>query len=290
MSSAPDAAAAGPRGWVIEPTRSGLAAALREMWQYRRLLVFFGSQTIKGLYAGTTLGIFWLFARPLLPVFISTFVFGSLLQVPSNGIPYFLFFLIGTSVWMLFDRSLLWATRSLDQQKGLIKKLYFPRLIVPIAAVSPAIVYFGIYLALIVGGAVYYFVTTGRWYLALGPGWLIAFAAAAIAIVMAVTAGLFTSVWQARHREVRFGLRYAMSFWFYLTPVIYPMSQVPDHLHWVIYLNPMASVVETFRWGLLGVGLFPAVPLLTSVAIVLVVGAFGVWYFTQSEAASVDSL
>jgi lipopolysaccharide transport system permease protein len=286
-SSAVDPAAG---EWTIEPSRVGVVAAAREFWHYRRLLAFFATQAVKGLYEGTSLGIFWLFARPLLPIFISTFVFGSLLKIPSDGLPYFLFFLTGTSVWMLFDRSLLWATRSLDQQRTLIKKLYFPRLIVPVSSVAPAVVYFGIYLALIVGAAVYFFVTDGRWYLAVGPGWLVALAAAALSIVMAVAIGLFTAVWQTRFREVRYGLRYAMVFWFYLTPVIYPMSQVPPHQHWVIYLNPMASIVETFKWGLLGVGTFPVLPLVSAMAVMLVVLAIGIWYFNRSEAASVDAL
>jgi lipopolysaccharide transport system permease protein len=292
MSSAPDAAAAAVvhEPWLIEPTRSGLGAAARELWAYRRLFIFFSVQGIKALYEGTSLGIFWLFARPLLPVLISTFVFGSLLQISSNGVPYFLFMLTGNSVWMLFDRSLLWATRSLDSQRAIIKKLYFPRQIVPVAAVAPALVYFGIYMTLIVLAAFYYLFKDGRWYLAIGPGWLIAFAVAALAIVMAVALGFFTAVWQTRFREVRYGLRYVMMFWFYLTPVIYPMSQVPPHLQWVIYLNPMASIVETFKWGLLGVGSFPVLPLLSSLVVLTIVFAAGLWYFSRSEAASVDQL
>jgi lipopolysaccharide transport system permease protein len=287
MSSRPDAA---PAPWVIEPVRDGVAAVVRELWQYRRLLGFFGSQSIKGLYQGTTLGIFWLFARPLLPIFISTFVFGTLLKIPSDGVPYFLFFLTGMSIWTLFDRSMIWVTRSLDQQRGIIKKLYFPRLLVPLSSVAPSFVYFGIYLALILGAAVYYLATQKTWYLAVGPGWFAGIGVALLAVAFAISVGLVTCVWQARHRDVRFGLRYAMGFWFYLTPVIYPMSEVPPHLHWVIYLNPMASVVETFKWGLLGVGQFPAMPLLSAGVITLLSCALGVWYFNRSQAASVDEM
>ena len=290
---APDAAAsplANPGHWVIEPVGHGAIANIKEMWRYRRLLAFFALQAIANLYRGTTLGIFWLFARPLFPILIGTFVFGSLLQISSDGLPYFLFFLSGMGVWTLFDRSLLWVTRSLEQERDLIKKLYFPRLIVPFSAVSPAMVYFGIYMTLIIIAAIYYLVTTGRWYLPLGPGWIIAIGAAFLGIAIAIAVGLFTTVWQTKHKDVRFGLRYFTSFWFYLTPVIYPMSAVPPDRQWVIYLNPMSSVVETFKWGLLGVGQFPVVPLLCSLAMTLVVGVAGVWYFNRSEAASVDDL
>lgn len=276
--------------WTIEPARPGMISTINEVWRYRRLLVFFTVQAVKGLYQGTTLGIFWLFARPLLPIFISAFVFGRLLNVPSDGLPYFLFFLAGSSVWMVFERSLLSATRGLDSQRAIIKKLYFPRLIVPMASITPGVVYFVIYLGLILGTAIYYLVQQGRWYLAFGPGWLIALAAAAGAMLLAVAISLFTCVWQVRHPDVRMGLRYAMRFWFYLTPVIYPMSQVPPNLQWVIYLNPMASLVETFKWGLLGVGQFPVGPLLSTLVIIGVVGSTGAWYFHRSEAASLDHL
>src|SRR5690606_18474186 len=129
-----------------------------------------------------------------------------------------------------------------------------------------------------------------RWYLSFGPGFAIAAAAVFMTILLAVAIGLFTSVWQVRHREIRFTIRYVMRFWFYLTPVIYPMSQVPPNLHWVIYLNPMASIVETFKWSLLGVGQFPVGPLLATLAIVPLVLAAGIWYFSRSEAASVDEM
>ncbi len=161
---------------------------------------------------------------------------------------------------------------------------------VPITSVAPALAYFGIYLALIIAAAAYYLAREHRWYLALGPGWLVAFAAALLSVALAVAIGLFTSVWQARYRDVRFGLRYVTRFWFYLTPVLYPMSQVPPNLHWVIYLNPMASVVETYKWGILGVGVFPVVPLLASVALLLLVGSLGVWFFSRTVAATVDEM
>lgn len=276
--------------WTIEPVRPGVISSAREMWTYRRLFHFFSVEAIKGLYEGTGLGIFWLFARPLLPILISTFIFGGLMGAQSDGLPYFLFHLTTVSVWMLFERSLLWATRSLDTQSSMLKKLYFPRLLVPLSAVAPAVAYFGIYLVLIVAAALYYLVKEHHWYLAFGLGWLVSFGAALLSVMMAVAVGLFTSVWMARFRDVRFGIRYVSRFWFYLTPVLYPMSQVPPNLHWVIYLNPMASIVETFKWGILGVGQFPVVPLMASLLVILGVGSAGVWYFTRTVAATVDDM
>ena len=128
--------------WVIEPTRMGFFARLEEVWRYRRILVFFAGQRVKDRYEGMTLGPFWLFARPLMPIFISTVVFGRLLNVPSEGIPYFLFYLAGSSCWRIFERSMRFVTLSLESAKGLIKKVYFPRIIAPIAAMAPALTEF----------------------------------------------------------------------------------------------------------------------------------------------------
>ncbi len=276
--------------WTIEPVRPGLTAVMAEMWQYRRLFSFFAVSSVKYLYEGTGLGMFWLFGRPLLPILIGTFIFGRLLGAGSDGLPYFLFYLAGNSIWMLFDRALLWSTRSLDMQRGVIQKMYFPRLIVPISGVAPSLAYFGIYATLLILTGFYYLMVDGHWYLSRGPGWLIAFGMACGAIVMAISIGLFTSVWQAKYRDVRWGLRYVLGFWMYVTPVIYPMSQVPEKIHWVIYLNPMAAIVETFKWGLLGVGTLPVVPLICALTIIPIMLAAGTVYFMRSEAASIDQM
>lgn len=284
------APAGAPAEWEIAPVAMGFQARVEEFWRYRKLWWFFATRLVTQKYESTTLGIFWLFARPLAPILISTFIFGKFLKVPSDGMPYFLFFLTGSSIWLLFERSLLWVTRSVDMNKGVIKKLYFPRLIVPASAGAPGLVDFAIYLGLILVGALYYLYEDGRWYLSFGPGWLVSIAAALVSVLLATAIGLFTSVWQVRHKEVRYGLRYFTRFWMYLTPVIYPMSQVPPNLHWLIYLNPMASLVETFKWGLLGVGSFPVVPLVCTGLIIPIIMTAGVWYFTRSEAAAVDEL
>ena len=113
---------------MIEPARVGLIARAEELWRYRRILWFFASRRIKERYEDKTLGRFWMFFQPLAPILISTFIFGSMLQVPSDGVPYFLFILAGMSCWRIFERGVQRVTRSLDQNRALIKKVYFPRL------------------------------------------------------------------------------------------------------------------------------------------------------------------
>jgi lipopolysaccharide transport system permease protein len=276
--------------WVIDASRAGLRDRLFEFWRYRRVLSYFSTKAVKSMYQGMTLGIFWLFARPLLPITISAFVFGSLLQVPSDGIPYFLFFLTGQCTWMLFERGLLMVSRSFSQASSLLKKVYFPRLIAPFSALLPAVVNFGIYMALLLGAAAYYFATDHHWYLLIGPRLLLGGLAIALTLFFTVAVGLWTSVWMTQFPDLKFGLRYVTRFWFYATPVIYPMSQVPVEHRWLLYVNPMAPLVETFKWATLGVGEFPVGPLLSSSIVIAIVFVGGVWYFGRAEAAAIDDL
>lgn len=276
--------------WVIEPEREGTAARAIELWRYRRLLSFLAVRTVQGMYEGMSLGIFWLFARPLFPILVGGFVFGRLLGLPSDGVPFVLFFMTGFVPWSLFSRAILFGTKCLDQDKSLIKRLYFPRLISPIAAIAPAAAYFVIYLVLLVLVVLFYLWKDGVLYIRVGPSLLVALLMGVFAVFCALSVVLFTSVYQARYKETRFGLRYFMQFWMYLTPVFYPISLVPPEHRWLIYFNPMASVVATFRWGMLGVGEVPLVPLATSFVIACVAMASGIWFFTANEASTVDRL
>lgn len=275
---------------MIEPEREGAAARAAELWRYRRLLWFLAVRAVKDQYEGTTLGIFWLFARPLFPILIGGFVFGGLLGLPSDGVPFVLFFMTGFIPWRLFDRSVMWGTKCLDQDKSLIKRLYFPRLISPLASVAPAAAYFVIYVVLLVLVVLFYVWKDGVLYVRFGPGLLVALVMTVFTLFCAVSVTLFTCVYQARYKETRFGLRYFMQFWMYLTPVFYPISLVPPEHRWLIFINPMASVVAAFRWGILGVGELPLLPLATSFVMAVAAMAAGIWFFTASEAATIDRL
>ncbi len=286
-----DTVVAGPSdAWVIEPRGEGVAARAFELWRYRRMLWFLAVRTIKDRYEGMTLGIFWLFARPLLPILIGGFVFGNLLGVPSDGVPFILFFMTGVVPWTLFERSILWGTKCLTQHRSLMKKLYFPRLISPIASVSPAAADFVIYMLLLAGVALYYLWADGVFYVKLGPGLLLALLMSVLAVFAALSVVLWTCVFQTRFAETRFTLRYFMQFWMYLTPVFYPISLIPPEHRWLVYINPMASVVATFRWGIIGVGELPLVPLATSIVVAIVAMAAGIWFFTFSESSTIDKL
>ena len=276
--------------WVIDASRVGVIERLKEFWRYRRVLLYFSTKAVQGLYKGTTLGPFWLFARPLLPIAISAFIFGSLLKVGSDGVPYFLFFLTGMAVWMLFERGLIMVTRSFSQTKSLVKKVYFPRLIAPFSSVLPSLVNFGIFMALLLGTVIYYFFKDNVWYLVIGPRLIVGLFAVVLAVLLSIAVGLWTSVWAAKHEDVRLTLRYFTRFWSYATPIIYPMSQIPPEHRWLMWVNPMAPVVETFKWATLGIGAFYPGPLLASCCIIGVILFSGIWYFGRAESDAIDNL
>jgi lipopolysaccharide transport system permease protein len=185
---------------------------------------------------------------------------------------------------------MLWVTQSLEAAKGLIKKVYFPRIIAPIAAVAPALAEFASMFTLLVLACVVYWIKDGTFYLRIGFGMLAGVIAVFLTCFFVVAVGLWTSVLQIRHKDVRYSVRYMNQFWNYATPVIYPMSQVPAKYRFLMYLNPMAPLVEMYKWGMLGIGQFPAKELACAMVIISIVFGAGLVFFNRSEAASIDKL
>jgi lipopolysaccharide transport system permease protein len=276
--------------WVIEPRGRNLRARLAEVWTFRRLFGYFAKRAVERLYKSTALGPAWLFIRPLFPLAINALVFGGVLGVEAPGVPYFLFLLVGSSIWELFSGSLMWATRSLQLNRGLLGRMYFPRVIVPVATVSVAFVNFFIAVGVLIGGLVYYYVTTGVWYLA-GPLNLVwALAALVLAVSFALGIGLWTAPMNAQYRDVRFTLSMVLGFWVLLTPVVYPLSAVPAQYRWIVYLNPLAGIVQAFKWGVLGIESLDRQILLVDTVMVAVMLAAGLWFFMRAEGDAVDRI
>jgi lipopolysaccharide transport system permease protein len=292
MRSGSDAFAAGADWWVIEPRQHTAWARLRELWSYRYLWWFFASATVTSLYRRSALGWLWLLLRVMGPVGLNALLFGDMLNQKEkvDGPPYFLFFLCGMASWMLFERSLFFITRSVERNRKLVTRVYFPRLILPVAAIAPGLVYVSILLIVLAITVVYFHSRDGIWYVSLHPRLLVSLAAIVVSLLFAIAVGLWTSVMQARYRDVRYALRYVMPFWFLLTPVIYPLATIADRYRWLVAINPMAPVVEAFKWGAFGGGVFPAVPAATSLVLVVLTMVTGMWFFNREESASVDKL
>jgi lipopolysaccharide transport system permease protein len=292
MPSAPEAALplTGADVWLIEPRQHGVLERIRELWHYRYLWWYFASESVKGMYRRTKLGWIWLILRVSAPVGLNSLIFGGLLKVESNGPPYFLFFVCGSATWILFERSLLVVTRSLERNRKLITKVYFPRLILPLSSVAPGLLYLVILLIVMIGTVFYFRYRLGVWYITLRPELLVSVAAVLMSLVFTVSVGLWTSVLQARYRDVRQGLRYFMPFWMYFTPVIYPVTTVPEQWRWLLALNPMTAVVEAFKWGTLGVGHLTVGHVTASLTMMTLTLISGIWFFNREESGSIDKL
>ena len=277
--------------WIIgAETREGVLGRLREFWQYRRVLAFFSIKAVQSLYAKTRLGMPWLFIRTLFPLAIGSFVFGAVMQVPSGAVPYFIFFATGQLAWSFFDGPLIRGSRGLDVNRELLRKLYIPRVILPMGQMSAGLVEPVIVVGVLAGVAIYYRLAQGVWYVNLGWEAFRAILAAALILAFAFSLSLWTSVWQARARDVRFVMRYVIGFWLYFTPVIYPLSMVPPDLQWLVHLNPLTAPVELFKSGILpqATASWPWVGY--SAAVTFAVFAGGILYFSRTESVTLDKL
>jgi lipopolysaccharide transport system permease protein len=290
QTDAAGAVAAAPGDWVIEPRGRKWSAQLREIWHYRRLFRFFGKRAVERLYRGTFLGRAWLFIRPLFPLTIRTLVFGGLLAVDTPGVPYFVFLTVGSSIWDLFSSCLMWSMRSLQFNRGFLGRMYFPRIIVPMATMSIAFVNFLIMMGVLAGVLAYYYFADGRLYLASPLQMVWALGALILAVALGLGIGLWAAPLNAQYRDVRFTLMYVLEFWALLTPILYPLSAVPQKYQWIVFLNPLAGIVQAFKWGVLGVEDVNRVAFAVDAGIVLVVLLSGLWYFGRVEGDAVDRI
>ena len=288
MNASNEAAAVPSQTWVIEPRREGLRARLRDVWRYRRLMRFFAFRTLQKLYANTVLGWAWIFIRPLVPLLVNTLIFSGVLRVGSHGVPYFLFLTTGNTIWEFFASGVTWGTRSLELNRGFMSTVYVPRLIMPVAAMAPSYLYLAINMAVLVVALIYYKVTTGTNHLTvLNLGWAVA--AFALTVVLALGISLWTSVLALHARDVRFTLGYVLGFWVFLTPVLYPLN-VPEKWQWAISLNPMAAIVNAFKYGVLGIPVLDVEHFGIAMLIAVVTLSSGLWFFNRADASAADKL
>jgi lipopolysaccharide transport system permease protein len=271
----------------IRPSRGWRAIDLRELWRYRELLWFLTLRDVKLRYKQTVLGVAWAVIQPLFTMGVFTVFFGNLGKLPSDGKPYALFVLAALIPWQLFAYALTQSSNSLVTEQRLITKVYFPRLIVPVASVLSGLVDFLVAFALLlVTMAVGPLLGWGR----VAPTWamltLPAFVLFAVLTAMAV--GLWLSALNVRYRDVRYTIPFLTQFWMFLTPVAYPASLVPPAYRPLYGLNPMAGVVEGFRWALLGTDAPDWGLMAVSVGVVVALLVGGVLYFRRMEKTFAD--
>ena len=268
--------------WVENaPSRGWLPRLdVAELWASRELVLILALRNIKIRYKQTVLGVGWAILQPLAGVAIFTVVMRRLAHLPSEGVPYPVFVYAGLAVWLYFANGTNMAAESLAQYRDLVTKVYFPRLLAPLAAILPSLIDLGISM-LAVGVFMAIFGVAPGWAIVLLPVWIIA----AVATTFGV--GVWLSALNARYRDVRNALTFLLQIWLFATPVAYPSSLVHGGWRFLLYLNPVAGVVTGFRWSLVGAQR-PGLAALVSLASGLVVLASGLVYFARVERRLAD--
>ena len=266
---------------VIQPSTGWVSLRLAELWESRELLGFLIWRDVAVRYKQTVLGVAWAVIQPFFTMVIFSVFFGALAKMPSDGIPYPVFAFCGLLPWQLFAHALNDSGNSLVASQNLITKVYFPRLVIPIAAVVAGLVDFAIaFLILLAMMAVFHVVPTAS--IAMLPVFL------CLAVASALAVGLWLSALNVRYRDVRYMIPFLTQVWLFTTPVAYSSTLVPARWRLLYGLNPMVGVVEGFRWSLLGTAHGPGPMLLVSAAVVLLLLVSGLYYFRRMERTFAD--
>jgi lipopolysaccharide transport system permease protein len=266
---------------VIEPSKGWVAIKLSELWEYRELLYFLTWREVKVRYKQTALGAAWAVIQPLFTMLVFSLFFGRLAKVPSDNIPYPLFCLAGLVPWTFFANGLSQSSTSLVTSSNLISKVYFPRLTIPLSAVLSGAVDFTISLALLVCAMAFYRETPPVRCVYLPLFFLLAF-------VTALGVGLWLSALNVKYRDVRYTIPFLTQFWMFATPIAYPSSLLHEPWRALYGLNPMAGVVEGFRWALVGADTAPGPMIAASSFAAMLILVGGAFYFQRMEKTFAD--
>lgn len=267
--------------FTVRKTHTGISLRLGELWEYHELIYFLVWRDLKVRYKQTVLGVAWAVLQPFLTMVVFTIFFGKLAKVPSDGVPYPIFSYAALVPWQLFANALSNSSNSLVSNRDLITKVYFPRLIIPTSSIVAGLADFCIAFLVLIGMMLYYGIvpTSAMFTLPL-------FVLLAVATALAVS--LWLSALNVQYRDVRYTIPFLTQFWLFMTPIAYPSSLVPEKWRFLYGLNPMAGVVEGFRWALLGKSSDTGHLVIVSVTIVILLLVGGLVYFRHMEKTFAD--
>jgi lipopolysaccharide transport system permease protein len=271
----------------IEPSKGWVSLKLRDLWEYRELLYFLVWRDVKVRYKQTVLGAAWAIIQPFFTMVVFTIFFGKMAKIGSDGLPYPIFSYAGLLPWTFFAHGLSQSSNSLVGSSNLIKKVYFPRLVIPISSVLSGVVDFVLAFTVLLGMMGWY----GIW-----PNGAIVFLPflLVLAFAAALGVGMWLSALNVQFRDIRYVVPFFVQLWLFVTPVIYPSSKAIPYIEklglpgWILGLNPMAGVVEGFRWALLGSSATPGPIILTSSLVALTLLITGTFYFRRMEKTFAD--
>ena len=273
---------------IITPRKSLFELKLQEIWNYRDLFMLFIKRDITVSYKQTVLGPLWFFIQPLFTTLMFLLVFGRIAGIPTNGIPPVLFYLGGITVWNYFSDCLRMTSDTFVKNAGLFGKVYFPRIITPFSIVASNLVKFFIQFSLFLAVFIYYYSIDPNVQpnvtLLLLPLYII------ILAVMALGFGLIISAMTTKYRDLTFLIQFGIQLWMYATPVIYPISQIPEKYRWIIMANPVSPMVESFKYGFTGSGIFSINGILYSLSFSVVLFFIGLAIFNRTEKTFMDTV
>jgi lipopolysaccharide transport system permease protein len=265
---------------VIESRRNSSTVNLSDLWQYRDLVYILTLRDIKVRYKQTVLGVLWVIIQPLLMMIIFTLFFGKLAGIPSDGIPYPIFAYAGLLPWSFFSNALNSSGNSLVGNSSLITKVYFPRMIIPIAAVGSGLLDFVIAFGLLVLLMLYYGIGFSSNILMLPI-------LALLTALLAIGLGMWMSALNVKYRDIRYALPFFIQLWMFATPIIYPSSLIPDEWRWLFKINPLTGLIEGYRSAIFG-NPFDLTGLGISIFIIFVVLIYSAYAFRQMERSFAD--
>jgi len=265
----------------IAPARGWIPLDLQQLWVYRELLLFLAWRDVSIRYKQTVLGATWSIIQPLFAMVVFSLFFGRLAKVPSDGVPYPVFSYCALLPWTYFSTALISSSNSLVGSSHLITKVYFPRLVIPIASVLPAMIDFAIAFVVLIGMLLWYGIVP-----TIAIVWLPAFLL--LALITALAVGMWMSALNVEYRDIRYTLNFLVQFWMFASPVVYSTSMVPERWRALYGLNPMTGVIEGFRWALLGTGTRPGLYTAVSAAVTVLLLISGAFYFKRMERSFAD--
>ena len=265
----------------IEPSRGWVAIRLQELWEYRELLYFLAWRDIKVRYKQTVLGASWAIIQPFFTMIVFSLFFGRLAKIPSDGIPYPLFSYAALVPWTFFANGISQSSNSLVGGANLIKKVYFPRLVMPISGVISGAVDFVLAFIVLLGMMVYYNIFPSLNIIWLPLLFLLSF-------ITSLGVGFWFSAMNVQFRDVRYAVPFLTQFWLFATPIAYPSSLLSEPWRTLYGINPMVGVVEGFRWALLSTDTAPGPIIVVSTLVALVIMISGAYYFRRMEKTFAD--
>ena len=274
---------------TIQPQRGLLDLRLGELWRYRDLVLLFVRRDFVSVYKQTILGPLWYLIQPLFTTITFTIIFGNFANLPTDGLPQFLFYMSGTVVWSYFAACLVKTSETFAQNAGLFGKVYFPRLAVPVSILisnlAAFLIQFALFLVFLLIFALRGADVHLNWlWVALSPLLILMLAGLGLGF------GILISSLTTKYRDLRFLVQFGVQLLMYATPVIYPVSSIPEKFRWLLYANPMTSIVEAFRVAFLGAGTVNVGMLLYSFGFMLVVVFLGAVTFNRVEQTFMDTV